>query len=373
MPDSIQITSTTDSPEHVEEQRALENGHGPEEVQMEREREENGNGSRRNSYTEREVKRAVRERGQARDEVEQLRQQLARVQADSDGARHVESEDGYVRLAINDKAAEEEAPADSTEQGAPEFTAQDQELMAAHHERVTKLIEADPELKAKVAELEGESDPEFHSDVAREIRTSKNSAEVVAYLIKNPEAAQQIASASPEQGKQAIQEISEGLAGESGQEAKREPGKQGRAEVSKEFSQRVKVHLDSLPVEVRKKLQDQPMSLGLWNAIVPALQDIDGGEKVVVYLAQHPEELKKMHGLKSAAAAVAYVGSISARLEGNGARPVISSAPAPIAPLRGNSVRQAVDLSAPDVDFQTYKRERQKQEDADRVARYGRR
>jgi hypothetical protein len=158
------------------------------------------------------------------------------------------------------------------------------------------------------------------------------------------------------------------------QRAEREAVQQHQAEIAETYNARVEEfkaeHPDWDDVVGAAEI-DIPPGVG------PALQELDNGPAVVWFLATHPADAKKLGNL-SPFLAVAEVGRIAARLEKaapeetptNGAKagpdrqPIVSRAPAPIAPLKGNAVRATTDLNDPTLSYEEYRKIRDAQEKA---------
>jgi hypothetical protein len=394
MPESesgrLQMEST-DSPEVMAEQLASEDSARSEEVQTQRERTENGNTRGISGKgAEKRIDKLTKEKYQALETAKQLRERLARYEqveelrltpqerrklegkaaASGNGHQGTMPETRGEREIIertNQPEAEQVSmePDETLVQGEPELSEADIRMLQTHHENVTKLVEADPELKARAAELTGDADVEFLPDVTDSIYGAKNSAEVVAYLVKNHEIAEQIAAADPEQGRAAIADISRALAGEYRTERKAGPeaGKQGRERAEAEMLSRLGEHIKSLPESETQKFKDRKASANVQNVIRAVMLEMEPGEpeRLAVYLLQNPQEVEKLDGMKSPAAVSTYLGKISARLEASQAKPAVplSKAPQPIKPLTGHGVRSAQSIEDPELPYQEFKKLRE--------------
>jgi hypothetical protein len=126
-----------------------------------------------------------------------------------------------------------------------------------------------------------------------------------------------------------------------------------RAELLPTFQQKVKALIaDADPA----KLQEAA-SIPLSSNLLDCLLTLPGGPESTVFLMRNPQEVRKLSALPEHMA-VAQIAALANRL--NPAlqrRP--SQAPPPIRPIGGSATPAAVDLA--NADYQTYKREREKQ------------
>lgn len=92
--------------------------------------------------------------------------------------------------------------------------------------------------------------------------------------------------------------------------------------------------------DIRKEVPDydeliEAADIQVSQAMAQAITESDIGPRVALYLANHPDEAETMFGL-STSATLRAVGRIEAKIEAEGAKKQISSAPKPIKPVTGN-------------------------------------
>lgn len=79
-------------------------------------------------------------------------------------------------------------------------------------------------------------------------------------------------------------------------------------------------------------------------SLIEAAIELDDSSKVLAYLAKNPEEFDNVVELTPLKQA-AYLGRLSAKLEGEKAQPTRSSAPAPITPVKGTATSDEPDIN----------------------------
>ncbi len=156
------------------------------------------------------------------------------------------------------------------------------------------------------------------------------------------------------------------------QKAEREAAKQVQVEIDTTYQERIDAFVAEHP-DWKEVVGESDLSIP--TAVGVAIKELENAPEVVWHLATHPEEAKKFNKM-SPYAAVAYVGKISAQLEKPAAEetqtnnitqrspdrtPTVSKAPAPIASLKGGSMRPTKDLAAPDISYEDYRKIRDEQ------------
>ncbi len=127
------------------------------------------------------------------------------------------------------------------------------------------------------------------------------------------------------------------------------------------FAERAKAELSKQEVaELLKAAESNRPGERLVLSLAKEINTLPNGPQVAKLVITNPELSRQLSGMSQSAASLA-LGRISAGLEAR-SRLVISSAPPPIAPLRGNSVKPVVDLNDPALDYQEFKKTREKME-----------
>jgi regulator of replication initiation timing len=372
MPQGVTVSSTSDSAEQVRAaaglppekpaQLSLEDGERSEESRMQRERAENGNGkgpiprglSKRFDKIYAQMKSAQEEREQARAEAEQLRERLA--QYEKPGAQPSRISEVDLNRRRRESAAENiiESVYERGNGAAP----QQPEVQEAPRQEAQPQPE-DHTIKA-LREEYADWDETFTRAEKENMRIADEAAQILHalpgnvrghvsyFLAKNDELRTELNKLPPDQQASEIQRMARDM------ERVRNPE-------GKELAQKVKT---SLTKEEREQIVQEGKKNQLGAAIVTSLVKelnyLPNGPQVMKYLVLNPDACEQFRSMSQQAASV-ELGRISARLEnGNGARPVVSKAPAPITPLRGGALRSSVDLADPEIDFQSFKKEREK-------------
>jgi hypothetical protein len=150
---------------------------------------------------------------------------------------------------------------------------------------------------------------------------------------------------------------------ENGQRAAPNDYQQRQRQLETQFQERVRKLAQDRP-ELWEKGNHVNMHPALLEVIKPALHEIDNGPELVAHLIDNPAEVQKLHTM-GPAAAIAYIGKISARLEAPKEK-IRSKAEAPIQPV-GGTARSTVPME--DLPPREYQRLRNEQE-AKRNGRY---
>ncbi len=126
-----------------------------------------------------------------------------------------------------------------------------------------------------------------------------------------------------------------------------------RAELMVPFQEKFKVLTADLDV---KQLQEG-LHIPLSEKLLDALLTLPGGVETAVHLMQNPQEVRKLSNLPEHMGLV-HVAQLATRMNPAAHRRA-SNAPAPIRPIGGSATRSSGPID--ETDYQTFKREREKQ------------
>jgi hypothetical protein len=115
---------------------------------------------------------------------------------------------------------------------------------------------------------------------------------------------------------------------------------QRQQQVQTQFQERLGKLVENRP-ELWEKANRIHIHPALLEVIKPALHEIDNGPELTAHLIENPAEVQKLHTM-GPAAAIAYIGKISARLEAPKEK-IRSKAEAPIQPV-GGTARSTVPI-----------------------------
>lgn len=115
---------------------------------------------------------------------------------------------------------------------------------------------------------------------------------------------------------------------------------QRQQQVQTQYQERLGKLVENRP-ELWEKASRINIHPALLEVIKPALHEIDNGAELTAHLIENPSEVQKLHTM-GPAAAIAYIGKISARLEAPKEK-IRSKAEAPIQPV-GGTARSTVPM-----------------------------
>jgi hypothetical protein len=345
MAQGIEIASTTDSQAAIERAIGLEPSaealkeereqtqavpepeQHAEEQEILRERTENGQGR---SKVEKRIGRltadkyaAVRRAEQAEREAADLRAQLERVAANG----HIESRPA--------------PPVDAAEQSSPTVNENGQRPPTQEHlARIQEAKNRYPDWDEVRARVERETLPR---DVWDAVQQAPNSADVTYFLASNDELRKQLNGLPPQHRANEIRRISADL---------------GR---SQGIIEDIQAFLAKKP-DVKELNERAPqLRPEIAGAVRQATMEAENPGELTYHLLSHPDIVRKLNEMTPRQAFIEATRE-SARLEltSNGRSRPVSSAPAPIQPLRGTASTSTVDPD--EMDYQDFKvwRERNK-------------
>jgi hypothetical protein len=181
------------------------------------------------------------------------------------------------------------------------------------------------------------------------IQELPNGGDVAYFLASNPSLARELNKLSQQDSVTAVNRISADLAGVE---------TQAQFQHSDSYRQKMQaVHATLTPADLAalRKVGDLPIQLHTWRAV----QSLDNGPQVALYLARHPDVTRGLVNM-APESAVAQVGRLSARLEAP--PPTRTSPPPPIRKVTGGQVNEPRQLDDPEVSMREYISRRNKQE-----------
>jgi len=315
--ENLTLASTTESPESMAEAvGAPVPEQTSEEQAIAQERVENGNGRRSGKGVEKRIDRLVKERETLREENEQLRQQLANGNGHDHGqpstvtAEPTRSEPDPKIAALRDRY--------------PDW---DEQMTRAARENLRIPDEA-----------------------ARAMHAMPNGGHIAYLLVTQPEFREHLNRMPPAQAAKEIARLDNDIAiNENGGNA---------------FAEQVRSALSSSELaEVTQAIKSNPIGSQLVYSTMRELSSLPNGPQVFRELIKDSATCARLATMNQQSVAV-ELGRISARLEANANRVVVSQAPKPMKPLGGGNVRHSVDLNDPQLDYREFRRVRDAQERA---------
>lgn len=338
MSNEIVVSSTSDSDEQVREaaglpkQLSLEDGEHGEESQLQRERSENGNGQREHSpKLQRRINRLTTQKyaaeGRARAAERRAQELEARLNQPANGnvvRPHVE-------LNESARTEQESQPEQRSESEQPE----DHRVSSAREQY------SDWDLQMSKAAKDG-TEYSIGDEAARLAKSLPNAQHIVYMLVSNDSLRRELKKLPEAQQVAEIRRMNQHF----------EAIHSGEAELS----QRIQKGLSKEELAELRQIAKENPGAGIPRSVNRALLALDNPAPVIKYLARNPEESARLASMSQERAMV-EVGTIQARLEGNGhARLPVSQAPPPIRNLSGHGTPTVTSGDYENMDQATYKR-----------------